>query len=332
MTSPFAKPSLLRRLARAAKQLLAQTTPHVSHPDRVDAGKNISVHPSARFTVLDAEQRPHSRITLGADVYLGRNVELTAAGGGSVCIGRNSSLQDGDIVYGDVQIGAQCLLGRHVFIASRGHNFRTHPPWLIRDQDNLVLSGPPDAGPRTVIEDDCWIGQGVVVTPGVCVGRGAVIGANSVVTRDVEPYEVHGGVPNRKISTRLFFQPPKRIRATRDEDLPYFYRGFAMSSAELTESREQGMIAMENRACLVLAGAHGGILRLDGQCLEKNGALRLWINGVAHPGPMVTTGRFNMQADIPAVAADKPSMLRAHTVIEIEATGSHAIASAEILS
>jgi maltose O-acetyltransferase len=46
---------------------------------------------------------------------------------------------------------------------------------------------------------DAWIGTGAVVLPGVTVGEGAVVGANSVVTRDVPPYTVVGGAPARFI-------------------------------------------------------------------------------------------------------------------------------------
>lgn len=49
------------------------------------------------------------------------------------------------------------------------------------------------------IEDEVWIGAGVIILPGVRIGRCAVIGAGSVVTRNVEPYSVYAGVPAKKI-------------------------------------------------------------------------------------------------------------------------------------
>jgi acetyltransferase-like isoleucine patch superfamily enzyme len=49
------------------------------------------------------------------------------------------------------------------------------------------------------IESDAWIGTGAVILPNVIIGEGAVVGANSVVTKNVEPYTVVGGVPAHKI-------------------------------------------------------------------------------------------------------------------------------------
>jgi maltose O-acetyltransferase len=49
------------------------------------------------------------------------------------------------------------------------------------------------------IEPDAWLGTGSVILPGVTVGEGSIVGANSVVTKDVPPYTVVGGIPAHKI-------------------------------------------------------------------------------------------------------------------------------------
>jgi len=54
---------------------------------------------------------------------------------------------------------------------------------------------------QIIVEDEVWIGAGVVVLPGITIGCCSVMGAGSVVTRDVEPYSVYAGVPARKIRT-----------------------------------------------------------------------------------------------------------------------------------
>ena len=325
MNGALPQPSLLRRLLRTGRHLLAQSAPYVSHPDRLTIGAGASIHPHTRFTVLDAERAPQGRITLGDGIYIGRDVELSAAAGSLVQIGHDTSLQDGDILYGNVRVGAHCLFGRHVFVASRGHNFRRNPAWLIRDQDMAALTAP-DAGPTTFIEDDCWVGQGAVVMPGIYIGRGAVIGANCVVTRDVGPYEVHGGVPNHQIGARLNFQPPHAINARQDHHLPYFYRGFDLRQAALARSRKQGGIAARGEALLVLAGAEGGKLELRGHLACK--ALRLCVNGAAHD--VSADGDFAMQSDVPPPNDIRPAPLRGHTLVAIAADGDFSIAAASL--
>lgn len=52
---------------------------------------------------------------------------------------------------------------------------------------------------KIVIKDDVWIGAGAVILPNITIGEGAVIGANAVVTKDVEPYTIVAGVPARVI-------------------------------------------------------------------------------------------------------------------------------------
>lgn len=64
--------------------------------------------------------------------------------------------------------------------------------------------------PETVIEDDVWIGQGAILMSGIRVGRGSIIAAGAVVTDDVPAYEIHGGVPARKLRDR-FDQAQRKI-------------------------------------------------------------------------------------------------------------------------
>ncbi len=60
-----------------------------------------------------------------------------------------------------------------------------------------------DEDKQIVIEEDCWVGAGCIVLPGVKIGRGSVVGAGSVVTKDVLPYSVVAGVPAKIIAVKF---------------------------------------------------------------------------------------------------------------------------------
>jgi len=318
---------VLRRIALA----VLDRTPAISHRDRIiGLDRAAAIDPTARLTILDADRAPASRIDLGRDVFLGRQVELTAARGGIIKVGDDTSIQDASIVFGNIRIGAHCLFGKYCFIASGGHSFRSRPAWLIRDQDRLMLSQLPSPTENEKslvrIEDDCWIAQSVVISPGIYIGRGAVIGANAVVTSDVGPYEIHGGTPNRKLGTRLAFQPPRVIEAGDDGAIPYFYRGFHLGQQALRRSRALGVVEARSQACIVLASAPGTRLVLSGLCQDDTGcAIQLRIGGADAGTHRIAAGEFAIEAAVRApVAFAVPGPLAQTTYIELEVVGTAA--------
>lgn len=172
-------------------------------------------------------------LRLGAGVYVGRNVELGPQAG--IEIGDFTSIQDRCLLIGDVAVGRYCAFSLNVLITSGRHYYDLKPHWLIKDQDNHVLSTDGlSAGhsQRVRIEDDCWLGVNTVVSAGVTVGKGCVVGANSVVTKDLPPYSVAVGMPARVIKDRLRFEPPASVDSDVEYDLPYFYSGVRVSSTE----------------------------------------------------------------------------------------------------
>lgn len=96
---------------------------------------------------------------------------------------------------GAAKIGNYVMMGPDVSFLSRNHKF-----------DDLTIpmceQGDGQEFP-VIIEDDVWLGTRVVVLPGVQIGRGAIVGAGAVVTRDVPPYAIVGGNPARVIGSRL---------------------------------------------------------------------------------------------------------------------------------
>lgn len=86
----------------------------------------------------------------------------------------------------DVHVGDRVMFGPHVTITTAGHPLDPELRATLQQYSLPVR-----------IEDDVWLGAHVVVLPGVTVGRGSVVGAGSVVTRDVPPGVVAAGVPCR---------------------------------------------------------------------------------------------------------------------------------------
>lgn len=114
----------------------------------------------------------------------GRGVTLGDRSG----IGINASIGEQTHIGSDVMMGPDCV------IYTRNHRFdRLDIP--MREQGY----GPVEP---VEIGDDCWIGGRVTILPGVHVGNGAVIAAGAVVTKDVPPYAVVGGVPAKIIYNR----------------------------------------------------------------------------------------------------------------------------------
>ena len=143
----------------------------------------------------NARVSPHARIRGVAfigDAVIGRDVEM----------GHSSYVNSGEIAA--AKIGAWCSIGYGVLIGPTEHDLgfaSTSPNFANNEQ--LVVRALRSKLPPPVIEDDVWIGAHAVILRGVRIGRGAVIGAAAVVTRDVPEYSIAVGVPARVIRTRF---------------------------------------------------------------------------------------------------------------------------------
>ncbi|MFE6039874.1 CatB-related O-acetyltransferase [Streptomyces sp. NPDC056452] len=124
-------------------------------------------------------------------------------------------------------IGKFCALGTGVRFLMNGANHRMDGPSTFpfptmggawADHFDL-LAGLPSRG-DTVVGHDVWFGRGATVLPGVSIGHGAIIGAGSVVTRDVPAYGLVGGNPARLLRTRHCDQDIARLLALAWWDWP----------------------------------------------------------------------------------------------------------------
>ena len=135
-----------------------------------------------------------NKIDTGVNVRIGRKTAIMEPQ--NIHIGNNSYVNGGFLFAGKnskIIIGNNCLISYNVHIRTSTHNYRNKTK-LIREQGNVENN--------IVIQDDCWIGFGAQIMPGITIAEGCVIGAGSIVTKNTEPYSVYVGIPARKISER----------------------------------------------------------------------------------------------------------------------------------
>lgn len=170
-------------------------------------------------SICEGEVEHPVRLQKGAELHKG------------ACLGAFGFLNAGSIVYGGVSIGRYLSCGRgceigvtpHPMECLSSHGFTINNAWFpkvpnygVSDQTEQLSMFRP-----TTIGHDVWIGAQAIIVAGVTIGTGAVIAANAVVTRDISPYEIVGGVPARNIRYR--FDEPTRGRLLRSAwwELPF---------------------------------------------------------------------------------------------------------------
>lgn len=114
------------------------------------------------------------------DIQLGKNIQF-----GDYC----------NVAY-PLHVGNNVLMaGRVCFVGKSDHTYDV--------PGQLIWNGERGAQMPTVVEDDVWIGHNVTVVGPVKIGKGSIIAAGAVVTKDVPPCEIWGGVPAKKIKDRF---------------------------------------------------------------------------------------------------------------------------------
>ncbi len=139
----------------------------------------------------------HSTLRIRGNVWIRPGVEITAQGA-DVVIGDGTVLNERLTLAskGRVEIGAHCHIGADGLIFD--YDFHKHA---------LASQKPEDVPKDVSIKDHCWIGSNVTILKGVVIGEGSIVGAHSVVTRDVQPRTMVAGAPARIVKENVIWEP-----------------------------------------------------------------------------------------------------------------------------
>jgi len=157
------------------------------HPDAV-VSHDARIYPSTRGT----------RIVIRAHAHIEPFALIRCVGGeGDVEIGENSYVNPYCVLYSGngIRVGRDVLLAPGVQLVPANHAFE-------RRDLPIRLQGFRASQGGVEIDDDAWVGAGTIVLDGARIGRGAIVGAGSVVTGVVPAYEIWAGNPLRKIKDR----------------------------------------------------------------------------------------------------------------------------------
>lgn len=145
----------------------------------------------------------YKKYSIGKNFYSGRHVFLWAKN--NIKIGDNFYIGRFSQIECDTQIGNNVMFANNVALVGRyDHNYHqigtpTRLASQIRDMDYNWKG----LNSKIIIEDDVWVGYGAIILSGVKIGRGSIIAAGSVVTKNVEAYSIVGGNPAKIIGKRF---------------------------------------------------------------------------------------------------------------------------------
>jgi acetyltransferase-like isoleucine patch superfamily enzyme len=181
----FRFPLLRAHCAHVGKRLQMELVPNFNGPIKVYIGEDVRL--SGKLTFSGARIFPDPELRIGDRTFIGHGSQFSIAK--SIAIGN------------DVLIAGGCWI----------LDYSAHP--LNPDLRIAGLQIDPEDVRPVRIEDKVWLGKDVIVLPGVVIGEGAVIGAATVVTKDVPPGGICVGNPG-KVLPRTVYEPSSRGRDT----------------------------------------------------------------------------------------------------------------------
>jgi len=194
-------------------------------------------------------RRGSGRIVLGRWVHLGEGNRIRAHEG-TVRIGDKCVFGANNVVnaYLDVEIGPQTIVADWVYIVDFDHVF---DDVQVPIKDQGIVKSPIRIGA------DCWLGTKVTVVRGVRLGHGCVVAANAVVTADVPPMSVVGGIPAKVLKDRVAQYEAQAQRRAALADIARKTEQATRSSDVGRSSDTKGLVEQPERG--TAQGQHGGV-------------------------------------------------------------------------
>lgn len=168
----------------------------VLNPQYIEVGKNFKIEDNVELQGLSEQG-----MVFGDNVSIGKYASIRPSDyylrnvGKGLKVGNNSNIGPYNYIgcSGEILIGDNVMISPRVSIYAENHVF---------DEIGITMKSQGVSISKVIIEDDCWIAANSVILSGVTIGRGSVVAAGSVVTKNVEPYSIVGGIPAKLIKKR----------------------------------------------------------------------------------------------------------------------------------
>lgn len=159
------------------------------NPIKNKRGKNTIIRWSSRMDIL-----PFNKFEIGSKSLI-EDFSTINNGVGDVFIGNETVIGLGNTIIGPVIIGNGVMLAQNIVVSGLNHGY---------EDISISPSKQPVSTKQIVINDDVWVGANSTITAGVTIGKHSVIGAGSVVVKDVPEYSIAVGNPARVIKKYNF--------------------------------------------------------------------------------------------------------------------------------
>lgn len=165
----------------------------IRHPKKIEIGDRVVFDDNS---VIDAKGETNTGLKIGSNVMVGRNTAISCKGG-DIEIGDYSNIGPNNTIISEssLKIGSYVFTSGHVYIIAGGNH-------TFQRRDIPIFHQPCISKGGITMADDVWIGASSTILDGVKIGKGAIIGAATLVHKRIKPYTINLGVPAEFVKNR----------------------------------------------------------------------------------------------------------------------------------